>query len=360
MADFCNSSNYYELPPFYNFMEFEYGQNDQYTEDIREDEKNAIYFQQYEPLIENKKEKKHLSENSLEVDKVELQILPKQKFNEKIDQPKQNLINSTTKNSTEILRKKIKRNDEDFGEEKETKFNKNGKKSKNARNIKNIEIAKNGEEKKTQGRKKKEETDKGNHTKHIEDNIMRKIKSNFFKFCHNLLNKSLKDKSWPFLRMKSTLNENLKRDYNVNLLNKTFKELYQETPISRKYRSQKKDRHDKNQKLIEKIYDDNFEIDTIKLLNLTYRELFDVFTRKIKNISPELEMKIEGISLLENDEFTNINKFFNEVEEQLKKDKEPEEDIKNYLENLEKLCLNYENWFLLKKGRNRNEYKKMK
>ncbi len=189
---------------------------------------------------------------------------------------------------------------------------------------------------------------------------MRKIKSNFMSFCHELINRSLKNKNWTFVRMKSNVNEYLKRDFNIQLLNKTFRELYEETPISSRFRSEKRDRKDDNKNLIHKIYLENVEIDTIKLLNLTYRELFSVFTRKIKNMDPELEMKIEGISLLETNEFSNIYKFFEEIEENLKKDKEPEEDIKNYLESLKNLCMNYENWFSNKKGRNRSANKKMK
>ena len=79
------------------------------------------------------------------------------------------------------------------------------------------------ENKNKMGRKKKDDINKGIHTKYSADNIIRKIKSNFFLFIHNLLNKSLKDKGMKFLKLNSKLNEVLKRDYNLELLNRTNK-----------------------------------------------------------------------------------------------------------------------------------------
>ena len=366
MNNFLNTPNYFENAFYQNNFPFDFSQNNLYTEFDGGDDKTGLNFQQPNPIIDIKKENDNYGDKLLEVENnLTLQILSKKDDFNKYDQSKFN-SNSITKHTTKALGRKTKRNDDYLGEGIETELNNKTKKikqlkiTKNCHTIEINEFKKNGEEKKIQGRKKKEEKDKGNHTKDSEDNIMRKIKSNFLDFSHKLINKSLQDKSWTFLKMKSILNENLKRDYNINLLDKTFKELYEETIISAKYRSPKMDRKDKNKSLIQKIYEENYEIDTIKLLNLTYRELFNVFTRKIKNISPELEMKIEGISLLETDEFSDIYKFFDEVENQERKHEEPEEDIKSYLEKLKNLCMDYENWFLNKKGRNRSANKKMK
>ena len=277
MIDFLSSPNYFECLSFQNNYEPEFVQNGLNTENIRDDNINELNFPQPNPVIFNKKENDHSFDTQFEVDNnLEFQIIPKESFcNKKNGQSKQNLTNLTTKNSTKLLNHKTKRNNNDFNQENETKLNKKTKKVKSIKNIKNInnieinEFTKNGEEKKIQGRKKKGEADKGNHNKDSEDNIMRKIKSNFMAFCHELLNQSLKDKSMAFLKLKSNLNENLKRDYNMKLLNKTFRELYEETPITRRFRSQKRDRKDNNKNLIQKIYEENFEIDTIKLLNLT-------------------------------------------------------------------------------------------
>ena len=252
------------------------------------------------------------------------------------------LGNTKTKNTTKMLGYKTRRNDIENN------------------NITN-NVENNGEKKKKkQGRKKKEELDKRDHNKQSDDNIMRKIKSYFLSYTHNILNKSIKEKKLHFLKLNSEINENLKRDYNLNLLNTTFKEIYEKSSISTKYRKQIKDGFDKNKQIIKKIYEKNEEIEAIKILNLTYRELFNVFRRNIKNISSELETKIKDISILNENEFKNINNFFEEIENQEKYKNESEENIKNYLENIKKLCLYYEEWFLCKKGRNRSKKEKIK
>ena len=212
--------------------------------------------------------------------------------------------------------------------------------------------------KKTQGRKKKDEKEKGNHTKYSFDNIMRKIKSNFMDFCHKLLNRSIKDRNLQFLKLNSKINENLKRDYNIELFKKTIQDLYENSPISCKYRKQIKECSHKNKMIIQEIYKkENEEIEAIKILKLTYGELFQIFRKKIANISPELEDKIKDITLLQNDEFNDINKFFNEIREQEIKKEESLEDIDEYINNVKNLCLTYEDWFNDKKGRNRNKKK---
>ena len=211
-------------------------------------------------------------------------------------------------------------------------------------------------QKKAQGRKKKEEKDKGNHTKYSFDNIMRKIKSNFMDFCHKLLNRSIKDKNLQFLKLNSKINENLKRDYNIELFKKTIQDLYENSPISSKYRKQIKECSNKNKMIIQEIYKkENEEIEAIKILKLTYGELFQIFRKKIAGISPELEDKIKDITLLQSDEFNDINKFFNEIREQEINKNELLEDTDEYLNNVKNLCLNYEDWFNDKKGRNRKK-----
>ena len=216
----------------------------------------------------------------------------------------------------------------------------------------------NKKSKKVQGRKKKDEKEKGNHTKYSNDNIMRKIKSNFMDFCHKLLNRSIKDRNLQFLKLNSKINENLKRDYNIELFKKTIQDLYENSSISSKYRKQIKECSEKNKMIIQEIYKkENEEIEAIKILKLTYGELFQIFRKKIANISPELEDKIKDITLLQSDEFNDINKFFNEIREQEINKKEPLEVIEEYLNNVKYLCLTYEDWFNDKKGRNRNKKK---
>ena len=91
---------------------------------------------------------------------------------------------------------------------------------------------------------------------------------------------------------------------------------------------------------------------------MTYRELFSVFTRNIKPISSELEMKIQNISCLQYDnDFTNINAFFKELEDKCFKEEESDDNVNNYLKKVKNLCIDYEKWFLDKKGRKRTSKK---
>ena len=65
------------------------------------------------------------------------------------------------------------------------------------------------------------------HTKFDEDNIIRKIKTFIFKYILNLLNNSLNDETQEFYPLESELNENLKKDLNEQLLNRTIRDIYE-------------------------------------------------------------------------------------------------------------------------------------
>ena len=115
--------------------------------------------------------------------------------------------------------------------------------------------------KNNRGRKKKDATYKGNHTKFTDDNMMRKIKCHFFNHINTSLNNSLIDKKESFLKLDNLINENLKKDFNMELMSKTIKDIYQNSKISNKYKNKK---NDSNKELVEKIYTENKEIETIK------------------------------------------------------------------------------------------------
>ena len=183
------------------------------------------------------------------------------------------------------------------------------------------------------GRKPKNVSKKGNHTKNTEDNMMRKIKTYFIKYIHNLINKSINDKNLQLLKLDSEINEKLKRDYNIKLMATTFRDLYENRPLSSKYKKKTIDNNDINKDIIQKIYseDRDKEVEVINILNMTYKELFNDF---IKN---------------------NLNTFLNEIYEKEKANNEPEEDIVNYIQKIKNLCYNYEQWFTEKKGRNRKK-----
>jgi hypothetical protein len=198
----------------------------------------------------------------------------------------------------------------------------------------NEENGQNDEKKKNCGRKSKESNEKGNHDKFSEDNIMRKIKSNLLNYGHKNLNDSFYNKKLSFLKLDSEINENLKKDYNEKLMKTTLKELYETSPISTKYRSQKKNNWDSNKKLIEEIYKKGKEFDVINRLNNTYLELLDEF------------------------KLCNLNNFINTIREEEIKKGMSEEKVNDYTDKIKYLISNYEAWFLNKNGRNRKKNNK--
>ena len=183
---------------------------------------------------------------------------------------------------------------------------------------------------KSRGRKKKDVTDKGNHTKFTDDNMMRKIKCHFFNYINTKLNNSLIDKTTSFLKLDNLINENLKKDYNMELMNKTIKDIYKNSKISNKYKIKKEGT---NKELVEKIYNENKEIDTIKILDSTYIELFT--------------------ELMQN----NIDNFCNEIISKEEKNGLPREQCSDFLDKMKILCNNYKDWFEKKRGRERKNLK---
>ena len=159
------------------------------------------------------------------------------------------------------------------------------------------EVTFGNEMKKNQGRKKKTEKDKGKHNKFSEDNLMRKIKSHFLDYIHNRLNNSFRNKNVQFLKLFSEINENLKRSYNIELLDKTIREIYENSPLSGRYR---KVNVDINKNIIKQIFNevDNKEEEVIQILNSTYKDLLSEFRNK-----------------------NNLKNFLNKIKEEEKKKK---------------------------------------
>ena len=192
--------------------------------------------------------------------------------------------------------------------------------------------------KKKEEEKKKDEIEKGEHTKFSEDNLMRKIKSHLLDYIHERLNKSFINKDLQFLKLFCKINENLKKDYNMDLMEKTIKELYENSPISNKYRKKKFINSENNKILIKQLYKetnyDNYEFEVMDILNSTYLDLLIEFRNK------------------------NFNEFLDEIEKEEKAKGETEENICIYKASIGYLCMNYEDWFRKKNGRKRNKNNK--
>ena len=127
---------------------------------------------------------------------------------------------------------------------------------------------------------------------------------------------------------------------NERLFDMKIKDILCEQPISTKYSTF--DRFE-NKKIIDKIYKEKKEINVIKILELTFEELFIIYRRKLNGPEDmeeleEIKAKIKGLDLLEENE--NKYKDIGYLITKLEKDHEEE-----YIQEVKTSCLGYINWF---------------
>ena len=207
------------------------------------------------------------------------------------------------------------------------------------------------------GRKKKDSNEKGDHTKCKEDNMIAKIKNFIFNSALNLLNHSyiyIDEEFIPtrknnfenkFLKINSQITHSIKKEANLSLLDMKLKDILS-NKISSKYSSVDKNH---NKILIQNIYEDKKETNIISILELTFRDILNVFRG---TVSAELEKKINEIVKFK-EKFCNIEIFCEVIKNQEIDKKENEEFIANYVKQLKKLCYTFEEWFSNKQGRDR-------
>ena len=186
---------------------------------------------------------------------------------------------------------------------------------------------------KKRGRKKVGEipNEKSKHTKLSDDNKIRKIKGFLLEYILKKLNESIKFSSGRFRPLNKTMKESLKKSENIALLDAYIKDIFSNTKMNKV--SEKKG--ESNKKLIEKIYEENIEIDTIRILNLKFR---DALNQIKKNSNGLLDMiKDKEISIQNN-----------------RKNKE-NFNIEKYMDDIKILLEGYEGWFDDKKGRDRKK-----
>lgn len=176
------------------------------------------------------------------------------------------------------------------------------------------------------GRKRRSDEREAYHTKYRSDNMMRKIKTYFMNFVHNYLNESLTFSHKTFLKINKKVSENLRKDFNMSLMQMTIKEIYEQHSINEKYSDYKKGRNI-NQALIKEIFEKNKDIETIKILNSKYIDLIIVLRTKF------------------------LDKFSSELIEKEIKLGENKDDALMYVNELKDLLINYEEWFEKKAGR---------
>jgi hypothetical protein len=220
------------------------------------------------------------------------------------------------------------------------------------------------EEVKKRGRIKKNATinpDNVVHTKNADDNILKKINSCFIETIRNWLNNSFIDKKGnflvkqnEFLKINQKLNgyTNLKKIETTKLMKMKFKEIFN-VDISIKYT---KISPDHNKILISNIYHDNEQYFIIFILELTFIEGFNIFIGQINYNdfrqlfkSPIDEKKVD----LFFNKFDKIDVFLKKIYEE-GKSKNTREKLKDYIQRICILCINYENWFERKFNRKSN------
>ena len=199
------------------------------------------------------------------------------------------------------------------------------------------------------GRNKKGSDEVGEHTKESPDNIRNKIKTHFFNTFIIFLIKILSlNKSISLKKIQTAFIRVLSKEKNEELFDMKIKDILCEQPISTKYSTF--DRYE-NKKIIDRIYKENKEINVIKILDLTFDELFIIYRRKLNN--PEdieelekIKAKIDDLGLFGD----NYN--LKDVEDLIKKQEKNNDE--EYIEKIKKACIEYKSWFINKKTRNSN------
>ena len=177
----------------------------------------------------------------------------------------------------------------------------------------------------------KNEKDQFTHSRNTTDNIFNKIKRVIFNYIIEKVNGSLRFTYKRFLNFHTDISQNLKKDYNIELMEKTIKQIFEENTPSNRSDISNEEVKNKNKLIIKEIFDKNEETETIKILNTKF------------------------IDLLKQEETKKyiIDKIKNKVEK--KGTKTNTENSDDYMEKVRYWVENYENWFYEKRGRKRHE-----
>ena len=304
---------------------------------------NLSFFEQdKDPFTKYFKDFNNIQDFSYEVPSSDIKIKPNNDL----------ILTSITKDTT-LLNNKTKREE----------FNSEGYKNNNETS-KNIELEIPNKiippikEKIKKGRKKKSEKNNTNltkdnniHSKNKDDNIIIKIKTFFLNNVHKFINGFINDNNMKLKQLDPIIKENIKKDYNIELWNSSLKNIYREGKIC------KKENIDpyKNIKIIDEIYKNNSDDELIKILDLSFGELFEIFIKNLKEIKPELLAKVENYEIYKNAEFSNLNNFYNKIKNEEKKYGQSDEFIEDYINKIKEKCIDFKAWFDKKSGRERKK-----
>ena len=120
----------------------------------------------------------------------------------------------------------------------------------------------------------------------------------------DIIKKNSTNKDINFFKFRTKFVADLKKDKNIDLLETKLIDILKNQPISTK--NKKSDDYE-NRLIINKIYEERKEKDVMKILELTFKELFIIFRRKLNKYEDVKELqkiseKIKGLNLLTNDD----------------------------------------------------------
>ncbi len=215
------------------------------------------------------------------------------------------------------------------------------------------------------GRKKKSDNNKRKHNKSCGDNIIIKIKGYFFTFIRDITKNNFINKTLYFRKLPYKFISKLSKKFNVRLMNMQMKDILSEIPITSK---NKKSHKFENKFIVEKLYKEEKEKKVIQILDLTFRELFIIFRRKLNLIKDKIDLeiiskKIEDLDLLKDNNYKDINYLIDQIRNKSKNMDEDsdteitEDDYEKYIKELRYFCCIYEKYFKKKIARNSKKNK---
>ena len=206
------------------------------------------------------------------------------------------------------------------------------------------------------GRKFKEDKNIRKHNSSSKDNIINKIKTYFFHYIRDIIKKNCIYETINFIKFRRKFVANLKKDKNIDLLETKLIDILKNQPISTKNKNA--DEYE-NKFIIDKIYEEKKEKKVMNILELTFKELFIIFRRKLNKHDDKKELKnidkkIKELDLITNNEYDDISYLVKDIKEKNSRNKKmTEEELEEYINKVLIACINYEKWFYEKVGRNK-------
>lgn len=213
------------------------------------------------------------------------------------------------------------------------------------------------------------------HSRCADDNASKRINTAYFRNLRNWLNRSFIDENLNFmneeenkltkknyfLKLNPIINNKIKKDIRIEIMEKKLKDLFSDYDLSIKYKNPIKN-HNKN--LITKIYNEQNQPFVKFILELSYLEGLKYFSGQITD--EEMIEKFKANYICTYDEqlirkfignFEKIDIFLKTLYDKLIKELSKEE-IKDYFSKIKYLCLNYKESFVDKNKRGPNKNKK--